>query len=204
MSDLLWFTVTQLYKSPAEDFPHLQVARPAINRKQASCPLKLCLKNLSTPVHSSCLPLPRYSGKPCFVVFLIPPLPTRVFMSPMWTGLVAASKSMCQRRPSRQHVCGPEAWPEWRELSFLRMESGEACSTQRGSGRRTKTSSHPYPPPPVRPCPCPFPRSRRLFSGRPGFLCDGVVEERRKRGGWERKRQTDGEVDRDEVMAQCS
>lgn len=85
------------------------------------------------------------------------------------------------------------------------MESGEACSTQRGSGRRTKTSSHPYLPlPPVRPCPCPFPRSRRLFSGRPGFLCDGVVEERRKRGGWERKRQTDGEVDRDEVMAQCS
>lgn len=105
---------------------------------------------------------------------------TRVFMSPMCEELVEGS-GLCITAGPTGSTCGPKALPEWRGLCFLRMGYSEACSTQRGRGNDKNILCSPPP------CTCPptavsLSTLWRLFSGRAGFLCDGVVKERRKRG----------------------
>ncbi len=78
-------------------------------------------------------------------------------------------------------TCGPKAWPEWREPGFLRMDYSEACSNQRSRGS-TKTSSASLPLMYLPPSALSLSTLQCLFSGRPGFLRDGAVDERRKRG----------------------
>ena len=107
---------------------------------------------------------------------------TYVLMAPMCEGL-PERWSYCVTLALTGSTCGPKAWPEWREGGFLRMDYSEACSNQRGRGM-TKTSST-WPPPPLTylpPSALSISMLQCLFSGRPGFLRDGVVDERRKRG----------------------
>lgn len=157
VSDWLWVPLTQLCKSPAEDFPLLQVARAATNRKQARSLLKLCLKNLSTPVFDL------FCTTTMYWCLFFQPLVAKilwktvfcwvfncVFMSPLWTRLRAASSpcvkagTMCaDQRPGPSDV----SWVSSGWSAVRPAAPREAA----GEGRKHPyTLTHPHPSAPAR------------------------------------------------------
>lgn len=114
-----------------------------------------------------------------------------VSMSPMREELLER-RSQCIIPNLTGSTCGPQAWPEWREPGFLRMDHSGVCSNQRGRGM-TKTSSAP-PPRTCPPQPCSFPCSDACFQeGQASCVMGWWKRWGRGGGGTQRKRQTPGE-----------
>lgn len=101
-----------------------------------------------------------------------------LYVSHVW-GAAGALKSMRHTHPDRQHVWAQGlarmtwAWFPQDELQW---------GLQQPERQRNDKNILCPPPRTCSPSALSLSTLRRLFSGRPGFLCDGVVEERRKRG----------------------